>query len=193
MIETACAFTGHRPSRFSFGYEEESPACIQLKRALALQIENLAATGIKHFYTGMALGVDTWAAEIVLNLRETRTDIELTAVLPCETQSIRWAEPQRDKYFSIIQQCDYATMLSRHYTPTCMMERNRYLVEHAGHLLAVYDGGPKGGTAYTVKYAEEMERQITVIHPDTLGVTLPAFYRAEQRRREFIVLPEKEK
>jgi uncharacterized phage-like protein YoqJ len=52
-----------------------------------------------------------------------------------------------------------------------MFERNRRLVDSAEHLLAVYDGGAHGGTAYTVKYAKQKSRQITIIHPDTLTVT----------------------
>ena len=51
-----------------------------------------------------------------------------------------------------------------------MFERNRYLVDHANYLLAVYDGSGKGGTAYTVKYGQKNKRKLTIIHPDTLEV-----------------------
>lgn len=184
----SCAFTGHRPSRFRFGYDEESPGFMELRRVLALQIENMAAAGIIHFYTGMALGIDTWAAEVVLNLRASRPDVTLTAALPCETQSFRWSVQQRDRYFDIIQRCDFVTMVSKRFTPECMFARNRWLVDHAGSLLAVYDGVPRGGTAYTVRYAAEQGCQITTIHPDTLAVACPADAPALKRRRQFRVL-----
>jgi uncharacterized phage-like protein YoqJ len=65
----ACVFTGHRPTRFSFGYDEKNEKCIRLKLVMAQQIRALIKSGVSTFYTGMALGVDQWAAEIVLDLK----------------------------------------------------------------------------------------------------------------------------
>lgn len=185
MLNKSCAFTGHRPARFRFGYDEDSKDCFALKRALALQIENMAAYGsVTTFYTGMALGVDTWAAEIVLNLKDAWPGVKLVAVLPCETQPDRWAAQQRQRYFGILARCDEVETLHTQFTPTCMMERNRWLVDHAGTLLAIYDGGPKGGTAYTVRYAREMGRSIVIINPDTLKVSTSEDFAAIERRRQ---------
>lgn len=67
---TACAFTGHRPTRFTFKYDEAHPDCIELKEMLAKQIDFLYRHGVTDFYTGCALGVDMWAGEAVLSLME---------------------------------------------------------------------------------------------------------------------------
>ena len=56
--QTSCAFTGHRPTRFSFKYDEEHPDCTQLKNVLGEQIALLYQQGVTDFYTGCALGVD---------------------------------------------------------------------------------------------------------------------------------------
>ena len=48
-----------------------------------------------------------------------------------------------------------------------MLERNRFLVDHAAALLAVYNGERRGGTAATVRYAQKMGRKIIVIAPLT--------------------------
>ena len=69
-IPVACAFTGHRPQRFKFKYNENDPGCIALKKALRNEIEALADQGVNYFISGMALGVDMWAAEIVLELKK---------------------------------------------------------------------------------------------------------------------------
>ena len=42
--------------------------------------------------------------------------------------------------------------------------RNRYLVDHANFLIAVYDGKP-GGTQYTVEYARKKGLEIVQIEP----------------------------
>jgi len=44
-----------------------------------------------------------------------------------------------------------------------MFKRNQYLVDHAAHIMAVYDESGRGGTAYTVTYAKKKDRVITLI------------------------------
>lgn len=56
--------------------------------------------------------------------------------------------------------------VSREYREGCMLKRNRYLVDHAACLLAVYNGERRGGTAMTVRYAEKLNRDIHIIDPN---------------------------
>lgn len=48
-----------------------------------------------------------------------------------------------------------------------MLERNRFLVDYAAILLAVYNGERRIGTAATLRYAQKMGREIIVINPIT--------------------------
>ena len=172
-LKKSCAFTGHRPPRFSFGYDEDDEQCQKLNRAMEEQIEQLIAAGVTDFYSGMALGVDIWAAEIVLDLKEKHPGIRLIAVLPCETQANGWTVKQRERYFDTLALCDEVVTLHKKYTPSCMFERNKYLVDHSEYLLAIYDGGKRGGTANTVRYGKKKERKIIIIHPDSPEVSSP--------------------
>ncbi len=52
-----------------------------------------------------------------------------------------------------------------------MLDRNRFMVERASTLLAVYNGEQRGGTAATVRYAQKMGREIIVIDPITRSVS----------------------
>ena len=49
-----CAFTGHRPKSFPWGYNESAPDCVLLKDVLAAQISMLAEQGVTDFLSGMA-------------------------------------------------------------------------------------------------------------------------------------------
>lgn len=40
-----CSVTGQRSESFSFGYDEEHPACIRIKQALCDQVVFLAGNG----------------------------------------------------------------------------------------------------------------------------------------------------
>lgn len=170
-INRCCAFTGHRPVKLPWKYDEDDMRCVELKVMLALQIEKLAASGVTDFYSGMALGVDTWAAMTVLSLRERKPAIELHCVLPCEGQESKWSIPAQTRYKQILSAANSVDYVNRTYHKNCMLERNQRLVDSAAFLLAVYNGEKRGGTAATFRYAQKMGREIICINPETMQVS----------------------
>ena len=58
MIENSCAFTGHRPQKLPWRYDESDAGCVRLKAILAVKIVELADTGTTTFLSGMAEGTD---------------------------------------------------------------------------------------------------------------------------------------
>jgi len=173
MEGKTCAFTGHRPHKLPFGYNEDDPRCKQLKKVLLCRIRELVEKeGVLHFITGMALGVDMYAAEAVLSLKKKDARLTLEAAVPCADQAARWSEEMRRRYAHLLSGCDKVTTLQESYTMGCMERRNRYMVEQADFLVAVWDGSP-GGTANTIRYARSMGRSIFVIDPTRPEVAAP--------------------
>lgn len=86
----SCAFTGHRPKSFSWKYDETARECLLLKEMLKKEIEKLLDCGVTDFYSGLAEGVDTLAAQIVLAQREKNPILKLHCVLPCRDQAKKW-------------------------------------------------------------------------------------------------------
>lgn len=166
MIERCCAFTGHRPRKFPWGYNEADGRCVTLKETLAKEIAKLVDAGYTDFFSGMAEGSDAWAAMAVLALKKENPALKLHCILPCERQADGWSASARERYFSILEQADKVVYVSREYREGCMLERNRYLVDHAACLLAVYNGEWRGGTAMTVRYARKLGKEIIVLHPN---------------------------
>lgn len=168
---TSCAVTGHRPQKFPWGNNEEDIRCVGLKSTLTSQIEELVRSGVTDFLSGMAEGVDTWAALTVLMLREKHTDLKLHCILPCKTQAEKWEIPAQERYHSILEQADSIIYVSREERTGCMLERNRFLVAHADLLLAVGSLTGRSGTAATVRYAQKLGRRIIAINPITRQIT----------------------
>lgn len=166
-----CAFTGHRPNSFPWGYNETAQDCVLLKKVLAEQIASLVDDGVTGFISGMALGVDLWAAQIVLDLRKKNPAVKLCCALPCEGQEKKWPAKTQEQYRNILQQADKTVYVSRTYTSSCMLDRNRWMVNHSTILLAVYNGAYKSGTGMTVRYAQDKHRRIIRIDPITREVT----------------------
>lgn len=139
MVERCCAFTGHRPKKFPWGYNEADTRCAGLKSSLGKEIDKLVKAGYTDFFSGMAEGADTWAALAVLALKKENPALKLHCILPCKGQADRWSASARELYFSILTQADEVVYVSQEYSEGCMLKRNRYLVDHAACLLAVYN------------------------------------------------------
>lgn len=76
------AFTGHRADSLPWGFNESSDECLKLKAGLLRAIRCAYTEGKRCFLSGMASGVDIYAAEAVLQLRETLPGIALVCVFP---------------------------------------------------------------------------------------------------------------
>ena len=171
MNRKVCAFTGHRPQKFPWRKDETSPACAALKAALNTQILRLVEAGFTDFLSGMALGVDQWAAASVLELRENNPVIKLHCILPCKAQADGWTALERDAYQTTLNEADSVVYVNREKIRDCMLVRNRFMIDHASLVLAVYNGEKRGGTASTVRYARKVGRDVWILNPTTLRIT----------------------
>lgn len=164
MEQTTCCFTGHRPQSLPWRFQESDSRCLALRQRLRNQIEEvITQQGVRQFLTGMALGVDIWAAELVLQCRE-RFPVELVCVIPCAGQETRWTAQARLRYRNILAQADRQILLQPHYSPGCFNRRNRYMVDHSQLVIAVWNGQPSG-TGNTVAYARAQGRQVLILQP----------------------------
>lgn len=171
MEPNTCAFTGHRPFKFPWKYDESDFRCAALKKALSEQIAGLIKDGVTAFSCGMALGTDLWAAKSVLAFRQKNPHLKLYCFLPFEGQADKWPLAAQSEYHQILSQADLAEYVCKDYHKGCMLERNRVLVDSAHQLLAVYNGEFRGGTAATIRYAQKTGREIIIIDPLSLCIS----------------------
>jgi len=160
----SCCFTGYRPEKLPWKDDETDAKAVLLKERLFDVAEALYQSGITHFIIGMARGCDFYFCEAVLRLREEHKEITIEAAIPYEEQAATWWERDRNRYFHLVSQCDYETLVQREYSMDCMKKRNYYMVDHASVLVAVFDG-QFGGTMQTVNYAKREGLEIVEIQP----------------------------
>ncbi len=158
-----CCCTGHRPKGFPFKYGIDKKKHTAYMQELEQKIE-LAITeyGITNFISGMALGVDMDFAEIVLKLRN-KYPVTLECAIPCPNQTLKWNGKDILRYNSILERADEINLISERYTPECMLKRNRYMVDKSELIIAVFNGIQKGGTWYTINYANSKNKIIELI------------------------------
>ena len=141
QINHTCAFTGHR-DRVSTSLRF---------RTIAL-IREAAAEGYTCFISGAALGYDLFCAQAVLALRN-ECAIRLVCAVPFSAQAARWNSEARARYARVLEEADEVIVLSEEYTDSCLLERNRFMVESSSLIIANYDGRIGGGTYHTINLA----------------------------------------
>ena len=122
---------------------------------------------VRNFLCGMDLGVSLWAAEIILELKQTYP-ITLECVIPYETLTSDWTEENRDRYFSIVAQADEETMLQTRYTEDCEKKRDQYMVDHSDYVIAVLLDATVS-TSDTLRYARRKRLGIRTVLPAALA------------------------
>lgn len=165
MNYQTCCCTGHRPNGFPYRYgidkSKHKTFLKQLKKKIILVYQEYGATD---YISGMAIGVDLDFAEIVLCLRdEEHYPFTLECAIPCQNQTLKWSTADIKRYNSLLARADSVNLISEHYTPECMLKRNRYMVDKSDIVIAAFNGIEQGGTWYTIKYAKSKNKIIELI------------------------------
>lgn len=140
-----CCFTGHRPEKMAM---TENQAIKELEDAIRQAIDD----GFSVFISGMAPGVDIWAAEIVLRLRDKENlPIKLIAANPHPNFIDRWPEWKK-RYITVMEAADITRDICDGYKRGVYQIRNEWMVDHSARVVAIWNGKPSG-TKNTVDYA----------------------------------------
>lgn len=143
-LHRAC-FTGHRPHKLA---QPESVVIAALETKIREAIEN----GFVTFISGMAWGVDIWAAEIVLRMKAAGYPLHLIAAVPYEGFERSWSTSWQRRYHAVLSAADLVKYICEHFNRSCFQIRNEWMVDRSALLIAAYTG-EKGGTKNTVDYA----------------------------------------
>lgn len=156
-------FTGNRPASLPWKFNEDCELFLAFKNSLYNLIKSLIENGARYFITGMAMGFDLIAAEVVLELKSIYPEVKLECAIPCMNQCKGWIEGYKKRYNKIIESSDKVTYLTdKNYFEGCFHVRNRYMVDKSDLVLACsFSTG--GGTASTIKYASSKNKNLIII------------------------------
>ena len=144
-----CCFTGHRPEKL---HQSERVIIKQLQS----EIKEAVGKGYTTFITGMAKGVDIWAAEIVIKLRRKDPRIKLICALPYPDFGQHWKDGWSERFNDIMSQADFVKVVCNEFSYNSYQLRNKWMVDHSSYLIAVFNG-ESGGTKNTLDYAGTYE------------------------------------
>lgn len=148
------------------GYDESNPIAKFVKEELEYHITMKICEGYSHFIHGGALGVDTWAAEIVLNLRDTYP-ITTDLYMPFTGQERMWNAESKKRYYKIRDACNGVVVCcDEGYAAWKMLARDKAMVDASDLVIAVWNGDlGRSGTGHTVAYAQKKGKPLVIIDP----------------------------
>lgn len=163
MISKTVCFTGHRPDKVG-GYNPKDNKTL-LWKLNEIIVEHIENKGVDTFINGVALGIDMWAARIVIKLKEKYPQIKLISAIPCRNHPNKWPQESKDEWKFVTDNSDDVILVTdEEYKPYLMQVRNEWMVNHSEYIIAVWDGS-KGGTGNCVSAAEKQNKKITIINP----------------------------
>ena len=162
------AVTGHRPDKLG-GYKVPNELYDLVIAGLVKAFEQYRPA---YVLTGMALGVDQWAADICLGM-----GIPFVAAVPFDDQDKIWPPHSKAKYQWLLTKAYQVTRVNMGpYSPQKMQARNQWMVNSAHLVIAVWNG-TAGGTANCVGYATERKKQIHYVPLPPVGMPVGEFFQ----------------
>jgi uncharacterized phage-like protein YoqJ len=169
--KTVC-FTGRRP-KYLFGYNDDK-SYLELMHYMYDIVKNAYNKGYRNFITGGAQGFDQLMFRVVSKLKRDNpnTNIKNIVYLPCKEQSSKWGKEGlfgSDNYDKMLKAADDIYYVSDIYTNTCLMDRNRAMIDNSSLVIALYDDENwyneerlrnTSGTLNALKYALNKHRNI---------------------------------
>ena len=107
-----CCFTGHRPEKLNRSEDE-------VIRGLKKEIRTAIADGFETYISGMARGVDIWAAEIVLAFRDDGAAIRLICASPYQGFESCWSRVWQERYRRVMNRADLVRFICAGYSRDC--------------------------------------------------------------------------
>lgn len=155
QLDHIISVTGHRPDKLG-GWKVPNPTYNAVLHALRETFKAMRPTMV---ISGMALGVDQWAAQVCID-----DGIPFWAAVPFAGQEAVWPEYSRARYKYLLSRAAGSTIVSDGgWAASKMHIRNQWMVDRCHLLVAVWNGTP-GGTASCVAYAEKVQRPIHFVH-----------------------------
>ncbi len=173
---TVC-FTGHRPK--SFSDEPSFPQSLvvsTVKTLLTCMIGDAYKRGARYFITGMAQGVDLWAGEILLYMKELLPDVHIIAAEPHPSQGKGLRGYERQLYDKLEKAADAVIMVCPSYSSWCFSKRNEYMLKYSSVVLGVVREST-GGTVSTLKKASRFGVRKRVLNLSDYHAMIPLLER----------------
>ena len=152
--------TGYRAHELGI-FNDKHPGIAVIKKALYDQLYQLCDAGLEWVVISGQLGVESWAAETVLELKKEFPNVKYSVITPFLEQEKNWNEQKQTQYIQIINNADFVTSVTKrpYEAPWQFIEKDKFIINNTDGILLVYDEDNEGSPKYILKLVEKYMEQ----------------------------------
>ncbi|WP_239618578.1 DUF1273 domain-containing protein [Cohnella mopanensis] len=141
--------TGYRANELGI-FDQKHKGITYIKKAITARLIPLIEEGLEWVITPGQYGVDLWACEVVIELKERFPDLKLSIITAFSNPDENWKEDKKEYYQRLLKGVDYLGTVSKqpYNGPWQFTARDELLLRKTDGIILIYDedsgeGSPK--------------------------------------------------
>lgn len=165
--------TGYRSYELGV-FTNQDPKVKVIKDLLKKHFEQKFNDGLEWIITGGQLGIDQWAVEAALELKEEYPELKVSLMFPFDEFGNQWNEQNQLMLSELKTKVDfYASISEKPYqSPVQLKNFQKFMLEHTDEATLIYDpeypGKPQYDFQAIKRYGENHDYPITMFEMDDL-------------------------
>jgi uncharacterized phage-like protein YoqJ len=141
--------TGYKATELGI-FSSKHPGIEIIKKAIKKQLIALLDEGLEWIIVSGQWGIEIWAAEAVLELREEYKSLRLAIITPFLEQEENWKEEKKKLYHTILTRANYVNSVtkSKYSGSWQFKEKNTFLLRNSDGMILVYDEENEGSPRF---------------------------------------------
>ncbi|PNZ70224.1 DUF1273 domain-containing protein [Staphylococcus croceilyticus] len=132
--------TGYKSFELNI-FKDDMPEVNYLKAFIKHKLLQYIDEGLEWVLIQGQIGIELWAAEVVLDLKQTYPELKLGIITPFYGHTSKWNEVNQAKYNAIVEKADF--LESVHHTeyegPYQFKQTDQFMLDHTDMTLLIYD------------------------------------------------------
>jgi uncharacterized phage-like protein YoqJ len=148
--------TGYKATELGI-FSLKHPGIEIIKKAIKKQLIALLDEGLEWVIVSGQWGIELWAAEAALELREEYKNLQLAIITPFLEQEENWKEEKKKLYQTILSKANYVNSVtkSKYSGPWQFKEKNTFLLRNTDGMILVYDEENEGSPRFIKDQAQQ--------------------------------------
>lgn len=147
--------TGYRSYELGV-FQDKDPKIEVIKKVLKDRLTAYLEEGLEWLLIGGNLGVEIWGAQVAFTLRKEYPEFKIGVVFPFAEFGGQWQEKNAALLAEVKRQADFVEAVSHrpYESPVQLKNHTRFLLEHSGGTLILYDDEFPGKPQWFLKDAQ---------------------------------------
>ncbi|MFC7370575.1 DUF1273 domain-containing protein [Fictibacillus iocasae] len=152
--------TGYKSHELGI-FKENHEGVYYIKKALLSKLSAFVEEGLEWVIISGQTGVEMWAAEVVISLKERLPELKLAVITPFLEQEKNWNETKQEQYEEILMQADYVDSVTKrpYENPGQLKVKNAFLVAKTEGMLILFDEEKEGSPKYYLQAARQKQER----------------------------------